>query len=149
MPPCNIKALAESAQSNLAQSSSLVMSGLTVIVGMMHSPSFEVWPKLTRARTVLFFVGAGTVFRLAYYQSAATPSPEGEDRALLARPHVHPASRIAFPVAGVNSGRIRACPTAARPKAPALSPLALVTDEDFQRGKDSDNVVRGEPVNSI
>jgi len=99
--------------------------------------------------------GAGTVFRLAYYQSAATPSPEGEDRALLARPRVRPASRIAFPVAGVNNGRVYACSAAARPKAPALSPSALVRNEDSHKRKrkdddDDDDIGRGgESVNSI
>jgi len=128
MPPYDINALVESAQSNLAQFSSFVMLGQTVIIGTIHPPSFEVWPELTYLRTVLLIVGAGTGFHLAYRQWAAVACPtEDEDRALLlSRPRVRPVSRIAFPVAGVNSGRVYTCPTAARPRAPALLPSALV-----------------------
>jgi len=124
MPPYTMNVLVDSAQSHLAQFSSFVMSGQTVIIGMIHFPSFDVWPELTCVRTVLFFVGAGTVFRLVHHQWAAAAFPtEDDDRALLSRSRVRPASRIAFPVAGVNSGRVyHSCPTAAPPKAPALSP---------------------------
>src|SRR5712671_487584 len=88
-------------------------------------------PQLTCVRTVLLFVGAGTVFRLAYHRWAVATFPiDDDDRALLSRPLVRPVSRIAFPVAGVNNGRVYACSAAARPKAPALSPSALVRNED-------------------
>jgi len=141
MAPYNMNVLAEPARSNLAQFLSFVMSGQTLIASMIHFPSFEVWPELTCVRTVLLFVGAGTVFHLAYHQWAAAgclTEVEDDDRPLLlSRPRVRPASRIAFPVAGVNSGQFYACPTAARPRAPALSPLALVSDEDFPKGRDS------------
>jgi len=131
--------LVESAQT-------FVTLGQTVFASMIRSPSFEVWPELTWVRTVLLFVGAGTVFRLAYHQWAAAAGPaEDEDRALLARPRVRPASRIAFPVAGVDNGRVNAYSTAARPRAPVLSsPSALVSHEAFQKGED--NIARPDPL---
>jgi len=121
MPPYNMNDLVESAQSNLALFSSFVMVGQTVTA-------------------MLLFVGAGVVFRLAYHQCAvAAISTEEDDRALLSRPRVRPVSRIAFPVAGVNSGRVYTCSTAAPPRARGLSPLALVSDEGSQKGKDDDD----------
>ncbi|KAH9960127.1 hypothetical protein BC827DRAFT_1268361 [Russula dissimulans] len=128
MPPFNdnMKLLAQSAQSNLARFLPLVMWVQTIIV-------------------VLFFVGAGTVIRLAYHHWAAAGSPTEDNRPLLSRPRVCPSSRTAFPVAGVNGGRVYACPTARRPRAPALTPLALESDESFQKKK-VDDVERGEPT---
>jgi len=123
MPPYNMNVLVGSVQSNLSLISSFVMMGQTIIA-------------------MLLFVGAGTVFRLAYQQWAATAFPTKEDnRALLSHPCAHPVSRTAVPIAGVNGSRVYACPTAARPRAPALSPSAPVTDEGFEKGKG--NITRG------
>jgi len=113
--------LVEPAQNNLAHFSPYVMLVQTVIA-------------------VLLFAGAGTVIRLAYHQWAVASSPtEDDDRALLSRSRVRPVSRTAFPVAGVDSGRAYVSPTVARPRAPVLSPLALINDEAFSKGRVNDN----------